>query len=111
MSRKEFYKSKAWKDTRRYIWLKQSCLCNRCHRAVYVDGLTKWIPKEERLKGIVHHKEYLTDNNYTDDNISLNEDNLEGICIDCHNKEHFRSDIIRQDLMFDDNGDIIPRFS
>lgn len=107
MSRKDLYKSKIWKDVKRLIWIKQACLCNRCHRPVYVDGLSQWIPKEKRLKGIVHHKIYLNDTNYQDDDIALNEDNLEGICIDCHNKEHFGTGAIREGLWFDDYGNLV----
>lgn len=106
MSRKDLYKSKAWKETRRIIWIKQACLCNRCKRPVYVDGLTEWIPKEKRLIGIVHHKEYLTDINYTDPDIALNENNLEGICIDCHNQEHLNKIPIRKGLWFDEYGNL-----
>lgn len=109
MTRQEFYQTKAWKQVRKNIWLKQSCLCNRCHRPVYVNGISEWIPKEKRLKGIVHHKEYLNDTNFNDINISLNEDNLEGVCIDCHNKEHFSTTATRDDLLFDDEGNIVPR--
>lgn len=107
--RDKFYKSKAWNNVRLYIWYKQNCLCARCHRAVYVDGITEWLPKEKRLKGIVHHKEYLNDNNYTDDDVALNEDKLEGICIDCHNQEHFANDVIRSDVMFDESGNLVPK--
>lgn len=109
MTRQEFYQTKIWKQVRKNVWLKQSCLCNRCHRPVYVNGISEWIPKEKRLKGIVHHKEYLTDVNFNDDNISLNEDNLEGLCIDCHNQEHFSTQVTRQDLMFDDEGNLVSK--
>lgn len=109
MTRQEFYQSKAWKQVRKNIWLKQSCLCARCHRPVYVSGISEYISKEKRLKGIVHHKEYLTDNNFIDEKISLNEDNLEGLCIDCHNDEHFDEGITRKDLAFDCEGNLIPR--
>lgn len=107
MTREKFYQTKAWKNVRKTIWLKQSCLCNRCNRPVYVNGISEWIPKDKRLKGIVHHKEYLTDNNFKDDSIAFNEDNLEGICIDCHNKEHFKTNSIRDGLMFDEDGNIV----
>lgn len=108
--RHQFYKSKAWKDVRKTIWLKQNLLCNRCHRPVYVDGISDYIPKEKRLIGIVHHKEYLNDSNIYDMNISLNEDNLEGVCIDCHNLEHeISTKAVRKDYMFDDNGNLIKR--
>lgn len=110
MERYEFYQTKTWKQVRKNIWLKQSCLCNRCHRPVYVNGISEWISKEKRLKGIVHHKEYLTDLNYSDNNIALNEDNLEGLCIDCHNKEHFKTDILKDGLVFDEEGNLVRKY-
>ena len=73
MSRSQFYQTKAWKQVRRNIWLKQYCLCNRCHKPVYVDGISEYIPEERRTKGIVHHIEYLSDDNYLDDSIALND--------------------------------------
>lgn len=109
MSRKDLYKSKAWKDIRTYIWLKQNCLCARCGRPVYVSGISEYLPKEKRLKSIVHHKEYLNDINYLDETIAYDENNLEGLCIDCHNEEHFKSEIIRKDLMFDELGQVIQK--
>ncbi|MCM1052460.1 MAG: hypothetical protein NC483_00560 [Ruminococcus sp.] len=107
MTRQEFYQTKAWKQVRKNIWLKQSCLCARCHRPVYVNGISDYVSKDKRLKGIVHHKEYLTDVNFNDINISLNENNLEGVCIDCHNVEHFTASVTRNDLTFDVEGNII----
>lgn len=107
MTREEFYQTKLWKNIRKTIWLKQSCLCARCNRAVYVSGISTYIPKEKRLKGIVHHIQYLTDENFNDINIALNEDNLEGICIDCHNREHFNKGCTRNDVMFDEDGNLI----
>lgn len=109
MTRQEFYQTKAWKQVRKNIWLKQHCLCARCHRAVYVRGISKYIPLEKRLKGIVHHKKYLTDMNFNDDSISLNENNLEGLCIDCHNREHFSTSVTRNELMFDEEGNLVKR--
>lgn len=102
-----FYKSKAWNRVRLNIWRKQYCLCNRCGRSVYVDGISEYIPKEKRLKGIVHHKIHLNENNVLDDNITLNEDNLEGLCIDCHNKEHNDPGILRNGYSFDEEGNLI----
>ena len=54
---------------------------------------------------IVHHKEYVTDTNYEDDNIFFNIDNLECLCQDCHNKEHFANK--DEEYIFDKNGDVI----
>ena len=108
--KQSFYNSKAWKDMRKYIWIKQSCLCARCNSAVYVDGISEWMPKEKRLTGIVHHKEYLNNMNLHDDNIALDENNLEGICIKCHNEEHFEgTGVTKKDVMFDDKGNLIPK--
>ena len=58
----EFYYSVAWKRARKEVWYKQHCICNRCGKPVYVDGISEWLPKEKRNKGIVHHKEYLNNN-------------------------------------------------
>lgn len=38
---------------------------------------------------IVHHKCYIDLKNIWNTDITLNADNLELLCIDCHNKEHF----------------------
>lgn len=104
--RQDFYHSKAWQDVRKTIWLKQNLLCNRCNRPVYVDGISDYIPKEKRLVGIVHHKTYLDNSNVYDKDITLNPNNLEGLCIDCHNKEHTRG-AVRKGYRFDDNGNLI----
>lgn len=107
--RKDFYNSKAWKQIRKKIWIKQKLLCNRCHRPVYVNGLSDYLPKDKRRTGIVHHKEYLNDMNVYDENISLNEENLEGICKECHEEEHKQIEALRKNYLFDDNGQLIKR--
>lgn len=105
--RKDFYRSKAWYNVKNTVWLKQHLLCNRCGKPVYVDGLSEYLPKEKRRRGIMHHKEYLTDINVYDMNITLNPDNLEGLCKDCHEKEHTRGQGIRKGYRFDENGNLI----
>ena len=107
-TRKDFYHSKAWNDVRRTVWLKQNLLCNRCGKPVYVDGISEWIPKDKRRTGIVHHKKELDNNNITDDNITLNEDNLIGVCKECHEKIHHANMGCRKGMMFDENGNIKP---
>ena len=76
-----FYKSREWKITRAEYFKSQSGLCERCK----AQGLI--VPAD-----IVHHKIHLTEANYNDPSISLNFDNLECLCIDCHNKAHFRTE-------------------
>lgn len=43
--------------------------------------------------------------NYEDDKVFYNIDNLESLCLDCHNKEHFSSE--EAEYSFDENGDLI----
>lgn len=52
---------------------------------------------------IVHHKSYIDVKNIWDTGITLNFDNLELLCIDCHNKEHFE----RNDFTVD--GELKPK--
>lgn len=105
--RKDFYNSKAWKTVRKNVWLKQNCLCARCYKPVYVDGISEWIPKDQRRTGIVHHKIHLDNTNVYDDEISLNEDNLEGLCIECHNQEHNPITSTREEYAFDEYGNLV----
>ena len=52
---------------------------------------------------IIHHKDYVTDLNFEDDEVFFNINNLESLCQECHNKEHFKT----QDYKFDENGDLV----
>lgn len=87
----KFYKSKQWRDVRRYIIERDLGLCCRCGKP----------------GNIVHHKIYITPENINDPNITLNEDNLETLCEVCHNQEHKRSDCTADGLRFDSKGDLI----
>lgn len=107
--RKDFYNSKLWKQVRRNVWLKQNLLCAKCGKPVYVDGISDYLPKEKRRTGIVHHKIWLDDTNIYDENITTNEDNLIGVCKECHEKEHHDNMSCRKDVMFDDEGNLIKR--
>ena len=81
-----FYKSTVWQVARQIKYQDQNGKCERCGRV-----------GEE-----VHHKIRLTVDNVNDSNISLNQDNLELLCRDCHNKEHRR--FKKKDVMFDEHG-------
>ena len=107
--RKDFYHSKAWKTSRKSIWLKQNLLCAVCHKPVYVDGISEWIPKEQRRTGIVHHIEELNNTNVYNDNITLGEDNLIGVCKECHEAIHHQDIAIRKGYTFDDYGNLIKK--
>ena len=72
-----FYKSGAWMKTAKAYRRSVGNLCERC----LANGLI--VPGDE-----VHHKIRLTPENLSDYSISLNWDNLELLCKDCHLKEH-----------------------
>ena len=76
-SRKQFYSSKAWQDCRNEYARSKHYLCELC--------LAKGIYKQGE---IVHHKIHLTPDNYSDPSVSLNWDNLQLLCRDCHGKQH-----------------------
>ena len=85
-----FYKSPAWLAARELKIVSVNSLCERCGQI----GIE------------VHHKARLTIENVNDSSISLNQDNLELLCRECHNNEHNRFSKRRE---FDDEGNLIPR--
>lgn len=92
---KAFYKSAAWKKCRAGYIKYVGGLCERClARGLIVPGY------------IVHHKIHLTQDNVMDPSITLNYENLEYLCRDCHNEEHFSSKPQRR-YEIDENGTVI----
>ena len=67
-----FYHSKQWNDVRKAYKLYRHNLCERCGGVGY----------------IVHHKKYINSSNIFNPEVTLNFENLELLCLDCHNKEH-----------------------
>lgn len=92
---KEFYRSDAWKKTRKIVIARSNGLCDRCLAA----GLHK--PGH-----IVHHKTHITPENINNPNVTLNTANLEYVCEECHNKEHKSKGAER--YRFDANGSLLP---
>jgi len=90
---RKFYNGKEWKKCRAaYIKLKHG-LCERCSRPGY----------------IVHHKKYLTPHNINNPNITLAFENLEYLCLECHNLEHMGTSVVRHDVRFDSEGNMISK--
>ena len=89
---KQFYASAAWQHCRAAYIEHVHGLCERCHRPGW----------------IVHHKIYLTPDNINDPDVALSFDNLEYLCLDCHNAEHGSGDCepVREGLFFDEFGDL-----
>jgi hypothetical protein len=52
---------------------------------------------------------WLNSENVNDPTVTLNWDNLEALCIDCHNKEHFQTSAVDEDLRFDEKGSLIKK--
>ena len=83
-----FYKSDIWKLARE---IKIRSVNGRC----------------ERCGGIgqeVHHRQRVTVDNLDDTSVSLNPENLELLCRDCHNKEHER---FGNKVLFDSDGNLL----
>ncbi|MBI9008693.1 MAG: HNH endonuclease [Tenericutes bacterium] len=85
-----FYKSSVWAVAREIKIREVNGLCERCGK----------------LGEEVHHKKRLTIDNVRDVSISINQENLELLCKDCHNKEHKR---FSPSIEFDSNGDMIRK--
>jgi 5-methylcytosine-specific restriction endonuclease McrA len=91
---KSFYNSKEWQGCREGYIKSVFGLCEKC----------------KKPGDILHHKIILTPDNIDNPDITLNWNNLEYLCIECHNKAHGRDySITREDLMFDSNGMLIKR--
>ena len=92
---KRFYNSKHWRKCRAsYISTVPGGICEHCHEAV---------------GHIVDHIEEINIHNINDPNITLNHDNLQYLCLKCHNTKTFRKySSIREGFTFNENGDLIP---
>ena len=77
---RSFYNSDAWHRCKETYLKSVNGLCERCLAKGYI------IPAR-----IVHHKEYLTEETIGDPKIMYGFDNLEALCLECHNAEHFGS--------------------
>ena len=75
-----FYLSKEWQRCRSEYLASVGGLCERCE----AKGII-------RPAKIVHHKKYISLDNINDPSVLLSFDNLEALCFDCHNAEHFKS--------------------
>lgn len=77
MNIREFYVSKAWANCRAAYKRYRGGLCERCLRRGMISA------------GVdVHHKVKLTPENVNDPAVSLNWENLELLCKECHSAEH-----------------------
>lgn len=90
MTIKEFYSSSAWQKQRKYKMMVENYKCKRCG-GLAID---------------VHHKTTLTEQNIGDFDITMNLDNLECLCRNCHNKETHSTKV---KYIFNKYGDLIEK--
>lgn len=88
---RSFYSSSAWIKCRNSFMKSKNYICERCGGAAY----------------IVHHKIHITPENINDTNITLNWDNLQALCLECHNTVHGNGPATIEGVSFDSNGDLI----
>ncbi|MBS4538205.1 HNH endonuclease [Clostridium sp. D2Q-11] len=89
---KWFYKSRAWKKCRAAYIKKVIGICEHCGNPGY----------------IVDHIEEITPDNINDPEITLNHDNLQYLCLSCHNKKTFKKkEATREGLVFNERGELI----
>lgn len=93
LTKNKFYHTKAWFRMRYYIRLKYKGICQRCGK----NGTH------------VHHIKLVTEANVNDPNVTLNEENLTLLCHDCHNFIHMDSKYMRDDVTFNDAGEVVKR--
>lgn len=92
MTQAQFYHSRAWRKLSKAFLMSKNYICERCGQ-----------PAE-----IAHHKHRLTAANLLDPDISQNPANLEALCMNCHNAEHFgQGGATAAGLAFDENGNIM----
>ena len=95
---KKFYRSKAWLRCRAGFISSVNGLCQRClEKGKYTPGY------------IVHHVRPITPENIGDPRITLNWGNLEYLCRECHNITHYGTGATREDLKFNEYGELVER--
>lgn len=85
-----FYHSTEWRKARATKLRMAHYVCERCGKPY----------------GIVHHKIHLDERNVLDPSIALSLDNLEVLCLECHNREHYAKSTDRR-IRFDSSGNIV----
>ncbi len=85
---KSFYRSKEWRTVSTAYMVSKNYICEICGAPAT----------------ICHHKIWLNSSNITNPEISLNFDNLQAVCQDCHNNIHMQKNT---EAIFDKDGNMI----
>ena len=92
---KDIYNGWRWRKVAKAYAESQHYVCERCHNKSFA-GTGK------PAHFIVHHKHHLTPENVHDDSVVYGWDNLELLCIYCHNAVHSQG--IDRECRVDDDG-------
>ncbi|MFD2637700.1 HNH endonuclease [Piscibacillus salipiscarius] len=87
--KRKFYDSRDWKRMRLYIKQRDNYECQECKRNGFVKIDTNEYSeqaKRKKIQLVVDHIKDLED--YPE--LALDEENLETLCVKCHNKKHGR---------------------
>jgi 5-methylcytosine-specific restriction enzyme A len=87
--KRKFYDGGEWKSLREHIKKRDNQECQECKRQGRVKIDTNEYSesaKRKKIALVVHHIKELEHH----PELALDEDNLETICVECHNKEHGR---------------------
>ncbi|WP_044502814.1 HNH endonuclease [Megasphaera massiliensis] len=96
---RDFYNSTRWRKCAKEFAKSKLYICERCHN--------QYRPKPgKKRRYIVHHKKPLTPDNIDDEYIAYGWDNLELLCLECHNTTHAPSGAGRR-MTFDEDGNLI----
>ena len=87
----KFYHSRQWAVTRIAYMAEHDFICERCGKPATV----------------VHHRRYITPSNVRDPSVTLDPDNLECLCSECHNREHHGTGATAPGLRFDSDGGLV----
>lgn len=89
---KSFYRSKEWIKCRNGYMDSKHYICEKCGKPAI----------------IVHHKKFINPGNISNPEVTLNWNNLEALCIDCHNQIHNGcNQITTKETKFDEKGNLI----
>lgn len=88
---KAFYNSNSWRKLRRYICESRNWTCEEC--GGYGDQ--------------VHHIIEINPDNINNPEITLNENNLQLLCEECHNSKRRTDSVVNDGLMFDYFGNLV----
>ena len=88
---KKFYKSNTWIKTSKAYASSKFYVCEKCGRPA--------------KKYVVHHKKHLTPENINDPFVALSWDNLQLLCLECHNVEHGHKN--GRKVLFDEQGQVV----